>query len=113
MVILTIDLPREKLLSERQRSINREQVESIQSGTATCSEGFVKCIESESGRWAVMQLPCCPLKQGELSENLLQNLRDKLPHKTVPTIRKTPLSERQHSINREQVENIVRADHGG
>ena len=41
--------------------------------------------ESFSGRWAVLQLPCCPRKQGKLSENILQNLRNKLPPQTVVT----------------------------
>ena len=35
--------------------------------------------ESSTGYWAVLQLPCCPSKKGELSENLLQNLRNKWP----------------------------------
>ena len=36
---------------------------------------------SSPGCWAVLQLPCCPSKQGELLENILQNLRNKwLPH---------------------------------
>ena len=30
--------------------------------------------ESSPGRWAVLQLPCCPSQQGELPENMLQNL---------------------------------------
>ena len=52
----------------------------IQSGAATCSEGFVTCFP---GCWAVLQLPCCPIKQGELSEYKEQNLRNKLPPQTV------------------------------
>ena len=43
--------------------------------------------ESSPGRWAVPQLPCCPSKQGELSENILQNLRNKLPPQTVYNVR--------------------------
>ena len=39
--------------------------------------------ESSTGRWAVMQLPCCPSKQGELSENILQNLFNNLTPQTV------------------------------
>ena len=35
--------------------------------------------ESSTGRWAIMQLPCCPSKEGELSERILQNLRNKWP----------------------------------
>ena len=35
--------------------------------------------ESSSGCWAILQLPCCPSKQGELLENILQNLRNKWP----------------------------------
>ena len=30
--------------------------------------------ESSTGRWVVLQLLCCPSKQGKLSENILQNL---------------------------------------
>ena len=30
--------------------------------------------ESSTGRWAELQLPCCPRKQGEFPENMLQNL---------------------------------------
>ena len=30
--------------------------------------------ESSTGCWAVLQLPCCPSKQRELSENILHNL---------------------------------------
>ena len=30
--------------------------------------------ESSTGRWAVLQLTCCPRNQGKLSENILQNL---------------------------------------
>ena len=30
--------------------------------------------ESSTGNWAELQLPCCPSKQGELPENMLQNL---------------------------------------
>ena len=33
--------------------------------------------ESWNGHWAALQLPCCPSKQGGLSENILQNLRNK------------------------------------
>ena len=35
--------------------------------------------ESYTGSWAVLQLPCCPSKQGGLLENILQNLRNKWP----------------------------------
>ena len=35
--------------------------------------------ESSPGRWAILQLPCCPSKQGELLENILQNLWGKWP----------------------------------
>ena len=41
------------------------------------------CFESFTGRWAVLQLPCCPSKQGELSKNILQNLFNRLPPQTV------------------------------
>ena len=30
--------------------------------------------ESSTGSWAELQLPCCPSKEGELPENMLQNL---------------------------------------
>ena len=49
-------------------------------GAAICPERFCKMFsESSPGCWAVLQLPCCPSKQGELSENLLQNLGKKWP----------------------------------
>ena len=35
--------------------------------------------ESSPGCWAVLQLPCCPSKQGELLENILQNFWNKWP----------------------------------
>jgi len=35
--------------------------------------------ESSPGPWAALQLPCCPSKQGELLENILQNLWNKWP----------------------------------
>ena len=40
-------------------------------------------FESSPGCWAVLQLPCCPGNQGELPENILQNLFNKLPPQTV------------------------------
>ena len=39
--------------------------------------------ESSTGSWAELQLPCCPSKQEELSENMLQNLFHNLPPQTV------------------------------
>ena len=39
--------------------------------------------ESSTGSWAELQLPCCPSKQGELPENMLQNLLHNLPPQTV------------------------------
>ena len=39
--------------------------------------------ESSTGSWADLQLPCCPSKQGELPENMLQNLLLNLPPQTV------------------------------
>ena len=33
--------------------------------------------------WAVLQLPCCPSKQGELSKNILRNLQNKWPSHPV------------------------------
>ena len=59
----------------------------IQSGAATCSEGFVKCclrvphydycFLSQHGSCSIAGRPV------KLSENILQNLRNKLPPKTV------------------------------
>ena len=49
-----------------------------------CKKMFCKILsESSTGRWAVLQLPCCPSKQGELSENILKNLFHSLPPQTV------------------------------
>ena len=49
-------------------------------GAATCSEGFVYFfLRVPQGCLAVLQLPCYPSKQGELLENMLQNLRNKWP----------------------------------
>ena len=39
--------------------------------------------DSSTGSWAELQLPCCPCKQGELPENMLQNLLLNLPPQTV------------------------------
>ena len=39
--------------------------------------------ESSTGSWAELQLPCCPSKQRELPENMLQNLLPNLPPQTV------------------------------
>ena len=39
--------------------------------------------ESSTGSWAELQLPCCPSMQGELPENMLQNLSHNLPPQTV------------------------------
>ena len=39
--------------------------------------------ESSTGSWAALQLSCCPSKQGKLSENILQNIQNKLPPQTV------------------------------
>ena len=39
--------------------------------------------ESSTGSWAELQLPSCPSKQGELLENMLQNLFLNLPPQTV------------------------------
>ena len=44
--------------------------------------------ESSAGSWAELQLPCCPSKQGELQENMLQNLLLNLPPQTVKTLQK-------------------------
>ena len=42
--------------------------------------------ESSPGRWAVLQLPCCPSKQGELSDNFFQNRSHNLTPQTVYTL---------------------------
>ena len=39
--------------------------------------------ESSIGCWGLLELPCCLSKQKELSENMLQNLFNKLPPQTV------------------------------
>ena len=39
--------------------------------------------ESSTGSWAELQLPCSPSKQGELLDNMLQNLSLNLPPQTV------------------------------
>ena len=39
--------------------------------------------ESSTGSCAELQLPCCPIKQGELPENMLQNLFLNLSPQTV------------------------------
>ena len=39
--------------------------------------------ESSAGRWAVLQLPCGPNKENELSEKSQQNLFHDLPPQTV------------------------------
>ena len=39
--------------------------------------------ESSTGSWAELQLPCYPGKQGELPENMLQNLLLNLSPQTV------------------------------
>ena len=44
--------------------------------------------ESSPGRWAELQLPCCPSKQEELPENMLQNLLLNQPPQTVPSLQK-------------------------
>ena len=52
--------------------------------------------ESSPGCWAVLQLHCCPSKQGELKENLLQNLWNKWPPHMVYLEWKS--QENQHLI---------------
>ena len=42
--------------------------------------------ESSAGRWAVLQLLCWPSKQGELSENMLQNLWNKFSLISLPEV---------------------------
>ena len=39
--------------------------------------------ESSTGRWAILQLPCCPSRQGEILEKILQNLRNKWTSRKV------------------------------
>ena len=39
--------------------------------------------ESSTDSWAELQLPFCPSKQGELSENIFLNLLPNLPPQTV------------------------------
>ena len=56
-------------------------------------------IESSTGRSAVLQLPCCPSKQRELSENVLQNLRNKLPPHTVCNKVAALVVSEQHLLN--------------
>ena len=46
--------------------------------------------ESSSGPRAVLQVPCCLNKQGELSENIIQNLQNKLPIQTVSILPYVP-----------------------
>ena len=56
----------------------------LHSGAAACRKGFVICFsESSTGCWAVLQMPCCLSKQGELSENIKQNIFYKLPLQAV------------------------------
>ena len=43
--------------------------------------------ESSTGSWAELHLPCRPSKQGELPENMLQNLLLNLPPQTVLYLR--------------------------
>ena len=49
----------------------------IQCGAATCSEGFVKCFPRVPQ--AIGLYSSCQRKQWEFSENILQNLWNKLP----------------------------------
>ena len=59
----------------------------VPGGAATCSERFCNMFsESSPGCWAVLQLHCCPSKQGELSKKLLQNLGNKWPPHVVEEI---------------------------
>ena len=39
----------------------------------------IGCSSNSRFRRAILQLPCCPRKQGELLENRLQNLQNKWP----------------------------------
>ena len=52
-------------------------------GSRLCTSFCKMCFESSTGRWAVLQLLCCPSKQTELSENILQNLFHNLPPQSV------------------------------
>ena len=89
---MEIYLQREELCNEAQRAQSLltskqkpwqptvQKTSHVPGGAATCSERFCKMFfESSPGCWAVLQLHCCPSKQGELSENLLKNLRNKRP----------------------------------
>ena len=66
--------------------------------------------ESSPGCWALLHLPCCPNKQGELSKHLLQNLRNKWPPHPVLFVLKfgvlfTPASP---SVRRSYMEALLR-----
>ena len=50
--------------------------------------------ESFTGSWAELQLPCCPINQGELPENVLQNLVLNMPPQTVLLMRSNDLARR-------------------
>jgi len=59
-------------------------VEFIQPGGGNLFQRFCKVFSESSPRgWDVLQLPCCPGKKKELSENMLQNLRNMLLSQTV------------------------------
>ena len=56
----------------------------VQSGEATCSESFVNCFYLKFPRpLGCTAAAMLPSKQRELSENILQNLWNKLPPQTV------------------------------
>ena len=68
--------------------------------------------ESSPGHWAVLQLPRCPSKEGELSENILQNLLNKWPPQTVSPSPALPPDRR--AVGEELVvEEEVRGVNGG
>ena len=57
--------------------------------------------ESSTGIWAELQLPCCPSKQGELLENILQNLRNKWPpHPVASYCPRRPSQLTQNNITK-------------
>ena len=63
-------------------------LKNIQGYSSGHGKGFVKCfprVPQAVGLYslAALQLPCCPSKQGELSENIFQNLSHDLMNNPV------------------------------
>ena len=65
------------------RSVSHYSSLIVSSSQAHESEPYTVFSESSTGRWTELELRCCPSKQGELSENILQNLFLNLPPQTV------------------------------